>query len=428
MMGHLVIPYPLYFCVNLFVANCLFLYRMERKRYFLLRLLSAAAVSLPMAALLLNLKGSLLLNVLTLAGILLLTILSIKSCLVISWSDAVFCAIGGYSAQHIKALVYWLLAYTVTLEGALRWNLIDILLTVAVYGLMYYFFGRYVTQRSNIDLQGRALLPLLTLAFFVEIILADVVRSHISADSEHSYFLSAVLTNLMCSLCVLIIQFHLVRQKTLEVELGVISQMRHMEQQQYQISKDTIAQLNIKCHDMRHQIRTMGQHTSISPQILREMEDAIDIYDSIEKTGNQALDIILTEKSLYCQKNGIQLSCLADGRQLSFMDDSDIYSLFGNLLDNAIHAAIPLEPDQRVISLTIRAERGLLSIHSHNYYQGSISLEQGLPLTTNEDKTIHGFGVKSMTMIVEKYGGTISFQPEDGVFNLNMLFPATHTA
>ena len=158
------------------------------------------------------------------------------------------------------------------------------------------------------------------------------------------------------------------------------------------------------------------------------MEDAIDIYDSIEKTGNQALDIILTEKSFYCQKNGILLSCLADGRQLSFMDDADIYSLFGNLLDNAIRAALPLEPDLRVISLTIRAERGLLSIHSHNYYQGTVGLEHGLPLTTNEDKTIHGFGVKSMNMIVEKYGGTISFQPGDGVFNLNMLFPAVQTA
>ena len=423
MMGHLLVPYPIYFCVNLLLANCLFLYHIERRPYFLLRLLASATVSLPMVVLLLNLKGSLLLNVLSLTGTLLLMILSIKSCLIISWSDAIFCAIGGYSAQHIKALIYWLLAYTVMLESALLWNLIDILLTVAVYGLMYYFFGRYVTQRPNINLRGKALLPLITLAFFVEIILADIVRSHINADSEPVYFWSSVLTNLMCSLCVLIIQFHLVRQKTLEVELGVISQIRRMEQQQYQISKDTIAQLNIKCHDMRHQIRAMGEHTSISPQVLREMEDAIEIYDSIEKTGNQALDTILTEKSLYCQKNGILLSCLADGRQLSFMDDSDIYSLFGNLLDNAINAVLPLETDRRVISLTIRIERGLLSIHSHNYYQGDIRMEHGLPLTTSADKTIHGFGVKSMNMIVEKYGGTISFQLEDGVFNLNMLFP-----
>lgn len=417
------IPYNIYFCLNLLLANWLFVYQMERKPLFPLRLLVANAVAFPVTAVILSVEGSLFLNILSLAGILLLTILASKFCLIISLGDAVFCAIAGYSAQHVKSLIYWLAARTYVPQNLLIGTLADILITGVVYGAMLYFFGRYVTQRPNINLQGKTLLALLTLAFFVEVILADIVRSYSAINYNSVYFGTAVLTNLMCSLCVLIIQFHLVRQKTLEIELGVISQMRRMEQQQYHISKDIIEQLNIKCHDMRHQIRAVGETISISPQALREMENAIDIYDSIAKTGSQTLDVILMEKSLVCQKNSILLSCLADGKRLSFMDDSDIYSLFGNLLDNAITAVLPLEQDKRVISLTIRAERGLLSIHSHNYYQGKVRLEKGLPLTTNEDKAIHGFGVKSMNLIVEKYGGTISFQPEDGVFNLNMLFP-----
>ena len=114
---------------------------------------------------------------------------------------------------------------------------------------------------------------------------------------------------------------------------------------------------------------------------------------------------------------------MADGAKLNFMSDPDIYSLFGNMLDNAIQTVIQLEQDKRVIGVTIRAEGELLSINSHNYYSGNVHMEHGLPVTSKEDKKYHGFGVKSMVMIVEKYGGSISFDARDQIFNLNILLP-----
>ena len=114
---------------------------------------------------------------------------------------------------------------------------------------------------------------------------------------------------------------------------------------------------------------------------------------------------------------------MIDGEKLNFMSDTDIYSLFGNLLDNAIKTVIKLEPDRRVIGITIKAEGELLSVNSHNYYSGQVQMEQGIPVTSSVDKDYHGFGVKSMIMIVEKYSGNIVFDAKDNVFNLNILFP-----
>ena len=199
--------------------------------------------------------------------------------------------------------------------------------------------------------------------------------------------------------------------------------MWRQEQKQYEISKQTIDLINVKCHDMKHQIRAISRQTSIDPAALEEMESVISIYGTIVKTGNQALDIILAEKNLYCQKNGVTISCIADGAKLNFMADSDIYSLFGNLLDNAIRSVVALEPDKRVISFSVRAEHALLSINSHNYYGGEIHMERGLPVSDQAKTGYHGFGVKSMVLIVEKYGGTISFHAKNQVFNLNILFP-----
>ena len=61
--------------------------------------------------------------------------------------------------------------------------------------------------------------------------------------------------------------------------------------------------------------------------------------------SNYVIDVVLVERSLQCEKAGIRLSCMIDGSKFEFMRQPDIYSLFVNILDNAID-------EKRVISLT----------------------------------------------------------------------------
>ncbi len=152
------------------------------------------------------------------------------------------------------------------------------------------------------------------------------------------------------------------------------------------------------------------------------MEEIISIYDSTVKTGNKAVDVILTEKSLLCNKADIKLTCVVDGKQFSFMSESDIYSLFGNILDNAIEAANCLEKDRRVIGVTAKRTHDFLTVNAHNYYDGNLVFADGLPVTTKKDKLYHGFGMKSVRMICEKYGGNLSVGCKDGIFTLKILF------
>ena len=133
---------------------------------------------------------------------------------------------------------------------------------------------------------------------------------------------------------------------------------------------------------------------------------------------------MLAEKTLLCENKNIQFNCIADGYSLGFMRPSDIYSLFGNAIDNAIEAVERnADESRRCIGMSVKESKGMISAHFENYYAGELDFDDGLPLTTKSDKRYHGFGMKSIKMLAEKYGGYVSVKAEDGVFNLNILLP-----
>ena len=427
--------YKLQFMAALLIAQGLFLLRLPVRSRFPLRA-AAAAAGCFLAALAFPILSydALYISVMFLAFFA-LTSPAARFCFGAGWRGCVFCTVAGYSVQHLASVCYDM---TLTIAGfsgsnqvysnaPARFDPIPAAIFLEVYALVYWalyqLFARRMKKGEDMDIQRPSLLVLVALTVLVEIVLNAVVIYHKYENLDLVYYLAASLANVVCSLSVLVVLFSLLFQKSLEAELEVVYQMWRQEQKQYEISKQTIDLINVKCHDMKHQIRAISRQAAIDPAALEEMESVISIYGTIVKTGSQALDIILAEKNLYCQKNGVTISCIADGAKLDFMTDSDIYSLFGNLLDNAIRNVTALEPDKRVISFSVRAERAFLSINSHNYYGGEVRMERGLPVSNQAETGYHGFGVKSMALIVEKYGGTISFHAKSQVFNVNILFP-----
>lgn len=155
------------------------------------------------------------------------------------------------------------------------------------------------------------------------------------------------------------------------------------------------------------------------------MEQEIKLYEAQNKTGNPVLDTVLTGKSLYCARHGIELTCVADGAQLGFMDVMDICSVFGNLLDNAIECELGIaDKAKRLIHLEVYARKELLVIVCENYCERPPQLADGLPLSTKTDEAgYHGYGVKSIRYTAAKYGGTLNINIEDNWFKVTLLIP-----
>ena len=66
---------------------------------------------------------------------------------------------------------------------------------------------------------------------------------------------------------------------------------------------------------------------------------------------------------------------------------------------------------------------GAVFIHCENYFQGELEFQDEIPVTTKPDKDYHGFGIRSIKFVVEKYGGFMTIVPERDVFNINISVP-----
>ena len=118
-----------------------------------------------------------------------------------------------------------------------------------------------------------------------------------------------------------------------------------------------------------------------------------------------------------------QCGLFATGNDMDFIKEIDIYTLFANLMDNAIEASEHVSEEKRYIEVVIKTQKKFLSIHIENYFSGEIYKRDGRIMTIKPDKDYHGFGVSSMKQIVEKYQGDMAFNTSNQIFKVNILFP-----
>lgn len=217
-------------------------------------------------------------------------------------------------------------------------------------------------------------------------------------------------------------QFMFSRWAIIRQENIAIRYMSEMKLKQYEFMKENIDIINLKCHDIKHWLLALENGgVSIDKNYIDKLHQSVSFYDSGFETGNAALDTVLSDKNLYCVKNNIQLSAIADGKLLSFMDIADIYSLFGNALDNAIEYVMTLEEEKRVIKLSVSSSGSLVGVVVKNYYEGEEVKSDTVLRTSKRDKFYHGYGVKSMKNIAEKYGGSFAVNTNDNEFVVSIL-------
>lgn len=290
-----------------------------------------------------------------------------------------------------------------------------------IWYLAYRFLVRRIT-REEVSMENRSLV-----AFCIgATLIVDVL--HYWTYAFHYLNLATLTYDAACCVLLLALQFGIFDRSKQRMERQIMARIYGAMERQQSLSRENIDIINRKCHDLKHQIARLrrAENTAEPDQFLQELEDAVGIYDSIAKTGNDVLDTILTEKSLLCEQYKINMTIIADGEQLGFIEPSDLYSLFGNALDNAIESVCQEQEEHRIISLYIAEKSGIVTVQIDNYCSTPLRFENGLPVTTKEDNGYHGFGVQSIRYIVNKYNGTFAMRQDLAARRvvLSIAFPA----
>lgn len=417
-------------------STLLFAYRCRRQSHFWFRVcLTVAAIGLSCRLCAATYHGELWVEVLYSAVLIIMLIAGLNFCFKSSFWTILFHFGSGFMTWYIADRCIIVVASLCRLsdnlsqyfiEGTISHVLLYCGSFLVVYLLIYSTVGRRMRKLDGSEIPPtNAILLILVVCILTPIFYFE---SELVANYNLFYYTLLNIGEIIYYISMLIVQIVMLGSAKEKAEFDMMQKLWLEEKKQFKLVKENIEAINIKCHDLKHQITNLRETNQVDEKYLDEMEKSISIYNSAVRTGNETLDVILTDKRLHCTANGIQFTCIAEGTKISFMDVMDIFSLFGNALDNAIEYTERLEPEKRFIHLSIRATNQLLLIHIENPFEGELVMHDGIPITTKSDKEYHGYGMRSMKRIVRKYGGDLSVAAEDMMFHLNIMIPIPPTA
>lgn len=298
-------------------------------------------------------------------------------------------------------------------------TIVAFIVSICIYLIFYFIFVARIKRGDVLGIKNSNLAIFIIFSTFLVYFLSLWI------DSVEGSTLGSNTLDIFCVVLLLIIQFGMFERNQLERENEVLGQILQLGEEKHSKYIENIELINIKCHDLKYQIQMLRKTDDIGDKDkgLKEIERAIMIYDMSVKTGNDTLDIIIAERSLLFDKYNIRFSCIADGAKLDFIAPADLYTLFGNALDNALESVRKIEIEEnRIINLNISSKGNNLIIHLENNYNHEITFKDGLPETTKSNNDYHGYGIRSMKYLIEKYNGTFSVSTKNQIFMVNILF------
>lgn len=348
----------------------------------------------------------------------------------IGGKELIFILAGGYATEHMTFALSKIFLHLLHLEYMLYGSLLHLLVTrylIYILGALSVYFILIRTKKRESKLKDSDF-RIAALAF---IIMVFAIGFSVYWSYPEEYLGTRIgevicpAYSFLCCALVLSMEYYVLRENGMKHEQEMMEQLLQMSTVQQKSSKEAIDIINMKCHDLKHQMKALAkiEDDRSRAEYLQEIHDAVSIYDATYHTGCSALDYVLREKTLLFHEHGIEFSCMVEGEMITRMTSADVYALMGNALDNALEHVLKEKEGERVISFQVKRHNQMVLIHLEHRCSTELRFENGFPLTDKKDKTRHGFGVKSMKYIAEKYQGELVMSVRDGKFNLDILLP-----
>lgn len=237
------------------------------------------------------------------------------------------------------------------------------------------------------------------------------ISAHENLNSTDQILLSYTSIALMSATVILFITYQHNLEKDNEL-IRIKSENRRLQTDKsyYDILEHQNQQLMIYAHDTKNHLAAI-QNLSDDPQIndyIQKLSVQLKAYTNNFHCGNKILDVIISKYVTECELRGVSFTYDVKPCNLSDMEDIDVVSILGNLLDNALTAAEKSRKKYMSLATTWRNSYSVIII-TNSSDDTPVSFNNILK-TTKTDSDLHGFGLRSVKKTLKKYQGDFDWE------------------
>ena len=134
--------------------------------------------------------------------------------------------------------------------------------------------------------------------------------------------------------------------------------------------------------------------------------------------GNSLLSYIINTKLSRAKELGVEIKAEIENLPFTYIDSVDFSALLNNMLDNAICAA--LNSKKKRLWVNISSRKGIDVITVKNSIDESV-LKHNPELQSSKEEPGHGYGMKQIKAITEKYNGNIDIYEKREMFVVSVM-------
>lgn len=296
--------------------------------------------------------------------------------------------------------------------------------------LLIVFWGLicYISRNNVPDKHYELPLPLWRLIFLLALIPFGILVSVILLSTDTIYSNSALVRTYSVLLLLPTLTFSgllqtilvLARQQKLEQQNALL----HANEKYYESIREQQFEVRRLKHDLANHLQAIySLPTAEKNDYIEQLLQTPVCSNTLHYSEDDTVNAVLSAKKHKIDDTHITLHVKTDiPRELPFAKP-DTCALFANALDNAIEACSELPLERRMIILEAGWRKSLFVLRISNSAKEKNIHGNTLPPSTKKDKASHGYGLRSIQEIVNRYGGSMEINTGDGVFCLLLYLP-----
>lgn len=274
-----------------------------------------------------------------------------------------------------------------------------------------------------------ALIAAYTVSFFTNSYLSKYI-SRLISDVTELYDYSGLLywvTVWMVAVCAVISAYAVMRSIVAQqMETKTLRLRNQLIMDSYRAIESKMTDSAALRHEAKHKIIALdalyqkGDYEELG-ELIGDIKHQSDRIAQTQFAENFTVNAILQDAAYRAAQANIDFEAIAFVPSKLTVTESDLCELLMNMLDNSIEAAANTDSSQkRFIRFQIETKNGFLAVKCENSYSGKLKQDKnGNYITTKDDPETHGFGLKLMNAVAERYRSILDiFTSEDHVFTV----------